>query len=184
MAVNDSHGYSMSLVCSWNEVGMSYVKFSQAPFARAPFGECRDNRPRDEPPPVPGTNGTKWRFYCGIKQRKAGLSQGRVAVCPEEGSHLSEGQFLFVPDTVPPKMFMFIGFSCPNKKERWYQKRACGTRAHSPKPPFYKTALLLPRELHTDTHTHAGLHIQMCTRIVVSPHLPEEIHAFLSCMTC
>ena len=41
MAVNDSHGYSMSLVCSWNEVGMSYVKFPQAPFARAPFGECR-----------------------------------------------------------------------------------------------------------------------------------------------
>ena len=35
----------MSLVCSWNEVGMklvmSYVKFPQAPFARAPLGECR-----------------------------------------------------------------------------------------------------------------------------------------------
>ena len=23
---------------------------------------------------------------------------------------MSQGQFLFVPDTVPPKMFMFIGF--------------------------------------------------------------------------
>ena len=68
-----------------------------------------DNRPRDEPPPVPGTNGTKWRFYCGIKQRKAGLSQGRVPSCPGEGSRLSQGRFLFVPDTIPTKMFMFIG---------------------------------------------------------------------------
>ena len=58
-------------------------------------------------PPVPGTNGTEWRFYCGINQRKAGLSQGRVPFCPGEGSHLSQGRFLFVPDTVPPKMFMF-----------------------------------------------------------------------------
>ena len=43
IAVNDSHGYSISLVCSWNDVGdrISYVKFPQAPFARALFGECR-----------------------------------------------------------------------------------------------------------------------------------------------
>ena len=68
------------------------------------------HRPRDEPPPVPGTNGTKWRFYCGIKQRKASLSQGRVPFCPGERSHLSQGRFLFVPDTIPPKMFMFIVF--------------------------------------------------------------------------
>ena len=67
----------------------------------------RGNRPRDEPPPVPGTNGTKWRFYCGIKQETASLSLGQVPVCPREGS---QGRFLFVPDTVPPKMFMFIGF--------------------------------------------------------------------------
>ena len=73
-------------------------------------GFLRDNRPRDEPPPVPGTNGTKWRFYCGIKQRKAGVSQGRVPLCPGERSHLSQGRFVFVPDTVPPKMFMFIVF--------------------------------------------------------------------------
>ena len=64
-------------------------------------------------PTCPRTNGTKWRFYCAIKQRKAGLSQGRVPFCPGEGSRLSQGRFLFVPDTVPPKMFMFIGFSCP-----------------------------------------------------------------------
>ena len=38
------------------------------------------------------------------------MSQGRVPICPGEGSRLSQGRFLFVPDTVPPKMFMFIGF--------------------------------------------------------------------------
>ena len=38
IAVNESHGYSMSLVCSWNEVGDVHVKFPQAPFAYAPFG--------------------------------------------------------------------------------------------------------------------------------------------------
>ena len=40
------------------------------------------------------------------------LSQERVPVCPRKGSRLSQGRFLFVPDTVQPKMFMFIGFSC------------------------------------------------------------------------
>ena len=55
----------------------------------------------------------KMAIYCGIKQRKAGLSQGRVPFCPGEGSHLSQGRFPFVPDTVPPKMFMLIGFFLP-----------------------------------------------------------------------
>ena len=32
-----SHGYSMSLVCSWNEVGMSYVQVSSSPFCKRPF---------------------------------------------------------------------------------------------------------------------------------------------------
>ena len=44
----------------------------------------------------------------------AGLSQGRVPICPGEGSRLSQGRFLFVLDTVPPKMFMFIGFFLPD----------------------------------------------------------------------
>ena len=89
-------------------------------------GPCGTIVPGTNPHPSPGTNGTKWRFYCGIKQRKAGLSQGRVPFCPGEGSHLSQGPFLFVPDTVPPKMFMFIGFFLP---EIWmkYQVR--------PEPP-------------------------------------------------
>ena len=54
----------------------------------------RDNRPRDKPPTRPRTNGTKWRFYCGIKQRKAGLSPGT-------GPILSRGGVPFVPRTVP-----------------------------------------------------------------------------------
>ena len=29
---------------------------------------------------------------------------------------MSQGRFLFVPDTVPPKMFMFIGFVLPNQR--------------------------------------------------------------------
>ena len=62
-------------------------------------------------PPVPGTNGTKWQFSCGIKQKTAGLSQRQVPICPD-GSRL--GRFLFVPDTIPPKRFMFIGF-CPSR---------------------------------------------------------------------
>ena len=61
-------------------------------------------------PTHPRDKRTKWRFYCGSKQETAALSQGRVPICPREGSRLSQGQFLFVPDTVRPQMFMFIGF--------------------------------------------------------------------------
>ena len=112
----------------------------------------------DEPPPVPGTNGTEWRFYCGIRQRKAGLSQGRVPICPGEGSRLSQGRFLFVPETVPPKMFMFIGFflarfECPNSK--WYgretmtsptQGRALLEEGKRPPPPTQDSASILPQK--------------------------------------
>ena len=54
-AVNDSHGYSMSRVCSWNELGMSYVPVSSSPFCTRPFwrmpsAASHNNRPhlRDE----------------------------------------------------------------------------------------------------------------------------------------
>ena len=50
------------------------------------------------------------RFYCGIQQKTAGLSQGRVPICPRDGSRMSQERFLFVPNTVLPKMFVFIGF--------------------------------------------------------------------------
>ena len=43
------------------------------------------------------------RFYCVIAQKRAGLSQGRVAL---------------VADTVPPKMFLFVGFLLPDKRPR------------------------------------------------------------------
>ena len=32
---------------------------------------------------------------------------------------MSQGRFLFVPETVPPKMFMFIGFFLARKKGSW-----------------------------------------------------------------
>ena len=43
IAVNDSHGYSMSLVCSWNELGMSYVQVSSSPFCMRPFWRIPKN---------------------------------------------------------------------------------------------------------------------------------------------
>ena len=105
---------------------------------------------RDKPPPVPGTNGTKWRFYCGIKQRKAGLSQGRVPFCPGEGSHLSQGRFLFVPDTVPPKMFMFIGFFLARIV---LQASVCFTAPSSKFSDLLPPAPLLPVQ-RRDAHTN------------------------------
>ena len=47
-------------------------------------------------------------------KEKGRFVPGTGPILPGEGSHLSQGRFLFVPETVPPKMFMFIGFfSCP-----------------------------------------------------------------------
>ena len=60
IAVHDSHGFSMSLVCSWNEVGMSYVEFPEAPF----LGEG------------------KWgRKKCRRIPKREGDWQGRVPKC-------------------------------------------------------------------------------------------------------
>ena len=36
---------------------------------------------------------------------------------------MSQGRFLFVPDTVPPKMFMFIGFFLARKEAQRGRKR-------------------------------------------------------------
>ena len=96
-----------------------------------------DNRPRDEPPPVPGTNGAKWRFYCGIEQKMASLSQGRVPICPGEGSRLSQGQFSFVPDTVPRKLFMFIGFFLARSSGDWIPPPPFNLNLTSFLPQFY-----------------------------------------------
>ena len=73
----------------------------------------RDNSSQWRTPSVPGTDGTKWRCYCGIKHKTAGLSQGRVPVCPRNGSRfvrrfvpgtgpgLSQERVPFVPGKVP-----------------------------------------------------------------------------------
>ena len=52
--------------------------------------------PRDEPPPVSGTNRTKWRFYSGTQQKATGFPRDRSwfvpgtgPVCPRDGSCLS-----------------------------------------------------------------------------------------------
>ena len=67
---------------------------------------------RDELGPLPGTNRTEWRFYCGIKQKTAGdgsqFVSGRGPVCPRDGSCLSQGpsrpkclclMFFFLPES-------------------------------------------------------------------------------------
>ena len=66
-------------------------------------------------PTHPGTNGTKWRFYCGIQQKKAGLSQGRVPICPgrgpvclRDGSCLSRTPF-------HPKCLCLLVFFLPDR---------------------------------------------------------------------
>ena len=63
---------------------------------------------------VPRTNGTKWRFYCGIQQKTADLSQGRVPFGRWDGSRFVAGTVPVCPQHRPAKMFMFIVFSCPN----------------------------------------------------------------------
>ena len=41
LPVNDSHGYSMCLVCSWNEVGDVLCEVSSSPFCTRLLGKCR-----------------------------------------------------------------------------------------------------------------------------------------------
>ena len=52
--------------------------------------------------PVPETNGTKWRFYCGIQQ-------GRVPAYPRDGSR-------FIPGT---------GLACPKQGSRLSWTPSC-----------------------------------------------------------
>ena len=54
------------------------------------------------PHPFQGQTGQNGDFTVELNRKRP--------VCPGEGSRLSQGRFVFVPDTVPPKMFMFIGF--------------------------------------------------------------------------
>ena len=69
---------------------------------------------RDEPHRVSSQGQTgQIAIFAAELNRKRQLSQGQVPICPTHGSRLSQARFPFVPNTVPPKMLMFIGFSCP-----------------------------------------------------------------------
>ena len=74
-----------------------------------PF-KLQNNRPKDQLGPVPGTNGTKWRF----EQKTAGLSQGRVPFCPRKGSRCVPGKVPVCPGHRPSPNACLLGFSCPN----------------------------------------------------------------------
>ena len=79
-----------------------HVKMFRTPLAGQPS--------HGRTPPVPGTNGTKWQFYCVIKQKRP--------VCPRDDLGLpclSQGRFLFVLNTVPPEMFICLVSSVRNK---------------------------------------------------------------------
>ena len=54
IAVNNSHGYSMSLVCSWNEVGDVLCQISSSPFCTRPFWRM----PRKKPTNIKKFGGT------------------------------------------------------------------------------------------------------------------------------
>ena len=69
-------------------------------------GPCGTIVPGTNPHPSQGQTGQNGDFTVELNRQRPvcpNLSQGR-------GSRLSQGRFLFVPDTVPQKMFMFIGF--------------------------------------------------------------------------
>ena len=80
-------------------------------------GFCGTIVPGTNPHPSQGQTGQNGDFTVESNRErawKAGLSQ--VPFCPGERPHLSQGRFLFVPDTVPPKMFMFIGCFLARKR--------------------------------------------------------------------
>ena len=72
-------------------------------------GPCGAIVPGTNPHPSQGQTGQNGNFTVEFNRERP--------VCPRDGSHfvpgtgpgLSQGRFLFVPNTVPPKMFMFIG---------------------------------------------------------------------------
>ena len=64
---------------------------------------------------VPGTNPTcprdkreKMGIYCGINPKKASLSQGRVPICPGEGSRLSHGSYLSRTPSRPKCLCLWV----------------------------------------------------------------------------
>ena len=94
-------------------------------------GPCETIVPGAKPHLSQGQTGQSGDFV--EFNKTAGLSQGRARLCPMDGSRLSEGQFLFVPNPFPQEIFMFIGFSCPSYGGR-RTKQYCQWRYSGPLP--------------------------------------------------
>ena len=75
-----------------------------------PDGPCGTIVPGTNPHPSQGQTGQNGAFTVELNRERPVCPRDGSHFVPGEGSHLSQGRFLFVPDTVPPKMFMFIGF--------------------------------------------------------------------------
>ena len=79
-------------------------------------GPCGTLVPGTNPHPSQGQTGQNGDFTVEFNRKRPVCPRDGSQFVLREGPRLSQGRFLFVPETVPPKMFMFIGFfSCPIK---------------------------------------------------------------------
>ena len=145
-------------------------------------------------PLVPGTNGTKQRIYCAIiKQKTANLSQGQslpvsgtAPVCARDRSGVSQGRVPFLPDTVPPKMFKFIAFSCPKfghatgkygcTEVRVYPAECGEQLGRDPLKYWSSKCLVLKRFSGEGTHWDLFLLVSLIlwdTPVLLRPHFPS-----------
>ena len=100
-----------------------------------------------------GRTPTRPRFQTGQNGDLSVEFNRKRPVCPRDrpqfvpgmGSRLSQGRFLFVPDTVPPEMFMFIGFFLPDfLREPGYVCTHQKNIDPPPPPPFLSPPLSPP----------------------------------------
>ena len=73
-------------------------------------GPCGTIVPGTNPHSSQGQTGQNGDFTVEFNRKRPACLRDKSQVVPREGSRLSQKRFLFVPDTVPAKMFMFIGF--------------------------------------------------------------------------
>ena len=90
-------------LCWWqkNNKHKTHKQFSAA--------SCGTIVPGTNPHPSQGQTGQNGNFT--VEFNRNGRFVPGTPVCPRDGSRLSQGRFLFVQNTVPPKTFMFIDFS-------------------------------------------------------------------------
>ena len=73
-------------------------------------GPCGTIVPGTNPHPSQGQTGQNSDLTVELNRERVVCPRDGSHFVPGMGSHLSQRRFLFVPETVPPKMFMFIGF--------------------------------------------------------------------------